>query len=228
MQFEISSPIIIWDQNNGNPLLAEEYNYNTELQAVLYNSLFAQRNIQQRYYFNTIIAVLDQPQTAQFFLQGPAGTGKTFLYRTLCSYIRQQGKIVLCVASSGIAAQLLPGGWTSYSRFKIPLHLNESSICSISSNSHLAELIRSTALIIWDEVPMQHKYCFEAVNLTLNDICNASDNYLLGNIPIVFGGDFAQILPVVPRGNRAAIVRPCIQQSFLWPRFKLLHLTENM
>ena len=75
---------------------------------------------------------------------------------------------------------------------------------------------------------MQHKYCFEAVNRTLNDICHASDNDLFGNIPIVFGGDFAQILPVVPRGNRAAIVRACIQQSFLWPRFKLLYLTENM
>ena len=75
---------------------------------------------------------------------------------------------------------------------------------------------------------MQYKYCFEAVNRTLNDICHASDNDLYGNIPIVFGGDFAQILPVVPRGNRAAIVRACIQQSFLWPNFKLLHLTQNM
>ena len=75
---------------------------------------------------------------------------------------------------------------------------------------------------------MQHKYCFEAVNRTLNDICHASNNNLFGYIPIVFGGDFAQILPVVPRGNRAAIVRACIQQSFLWPSFKLLHLTEKM
>ena len=200
------SPIIVRGQDNGNPLLAEEYYYNTELQGVLYNSLLAQMNIQQGYCFDKIVAALDQPQTARFSIQGPAGTGKTFLYCALCSYIRQQGKIVLCVASSGIAAQLLPGGRTSHSRFKILLHLNESSICSISTNSQLAELIRSTALIIWDEVPMQHKYCFEAVNRTLNDICHASDNDLFGNIPIVFGGDFAQIIPVVPRGNRAAIV----------------------
>ena len=120
MQLEIPSPIIIQDQNNGNPLLVEEYNCNTELQAVLYNRLFAQMNIQQRYCFNIIMVAFDQPQTAQFFLQGPARTGKTFLYHALCSYIRQQGKIGLCVASSGITAQLFPGGRTSHSRFKIP------------------------------------------------------------------------------------------------------------
>jgi len=53
---------------------------------------------------------------------------------------------------------------------------------------------------------MQHKYCFEAVNRTLNDIRNTSDNAVFGNSPIIIGGDFVQILPVVPGGNRAAIV----------------------
>ena len=49
---------------------------------------------------------------------------------------------------------------------------------------------------------MQHKYCFEAVNLTLNDICEIANSAgYFGNIPIILGGDFEQILPVVPRGN---------------------------
>ena len=49
---------------------------------------------------------------------------------------------------------------------------------------------------------MQHKYCFEAVNRTLNDICEITDSAgYFGNIPIVLGEDFASILPVVPRGN---------------------------
>ncbi|KAI9267039.1 hypothetical protein EDC94DRAFT_602072 [Helicostylum pulchrum] len=33
--------------------------------------------------------------------------------RSICCYYRSQGKIVLCVASSGIAALLLPGGTSS-------------------------------------------------------------------------------------------------------------------
>lgn len=38
---------------------------------------------------------------------------------------------VLCCASFGIAALLLPGGRTSHSRFKIPLEITESSMCNI-------------------------------------------------------------------------------------------------
>ena len=148
-QFQLPTSVISWDQDNSNPLLAEEYNYNTDAQAVLCNTLLTQMNTQQKYCFDKIVFTLNKPTTsAQFSLQGPAGTGKTFLYRALCSYIRQQGKVVLCVASSGIAAQLLPGGRTSHSQFEISLHLNESSICAISRNSQLADLIRSTALII--------------------------------------------------------------------------------
>ena len=227
-QFQLPSSVISWNQDNGNLLLAEEYNYNTEAQATLHNTPLAQMNIQRKHFFNKIISSLKEPTTAQFFLQGPAGTGKTFLYRAICSYILQQGQVVLCVASSGIAAQLLPGGRTSHSPFKISSHLNQSSICAKSSNSQLADLIRSISFFIWDEVLMQHKYCFETVNGTRNDIRNTPDKPVFGNIPVNLGGDFAQILHVVPRGNRAAIVPACIQQSYLWPRFQLLKLTENL
>src|SRR5258708_36190828 len=48
-------------------------------------------------------AVTDDPQTAHFYLQGPGGTGKTFLYQTLCHYYRSQGKTLLCFASTVIA-----------------------------------------------------------------------------------------------------------------------------
>ena len=45
--------------------------------------------------------------------------------------------MVLCVTSTGIAALLLPGGRTSYSQFKIPIELNESSVSSIIKQSVL-------------------------------------------------------------------------------------------
>ncbi|KAL6517869.1 hypothetical protein OROMI_033570 [Orobanche minor] len=45
-----------------------------------------------------------------FFLYGYGGTGKTFIWRTLCSALRGRGDIVLRVASSGIASLLLPKG----------------------------------------------------------------------------------------------------------------------
>ena len=42
-----------------------------------------------------------------FFVDGPGGTGKTFLYKGLLAQVRSQGHVALAVASSGIAALLL-------------------------------------------------------------------------------------------------------------------------
>ena len=50
-------------------------------------------------------------------------------------------------------------------------------------------------LVIWDEVPMQHCYCFEVVDWLFCDL-HRSDK-LFGGVPFILGGDFAQTLPVV-------------------------------
>ena len=49
----------------------------------------------------------------RFFLDAPGGTGKTFLIRLILATIRSQNNIALALASSGIAATLLPGGRTA-------------------------------------------------------------------------------------------------------------------
>lgn len=109
----------------------------------------AQLNPDQRSCFQTIVtAITDDPQTAHFYLQGPGGTSKTFLYQTLCHYYRSQGRTVLCVASTGITALLLPDGRTSHSQFRIPLELNESSVSTITKTSRLRAYLCSTDLII--------------------------------------------------------------------------------
>jgi hypothetical protein len=192
-------------------------------------SMQAQLNPDQLNCFQQIVtAITDDPQTAHFYLQGPGGTGKTFLYKALCYHLRSQGKTVLCVASTGIAALLLPDGRTSHSQFKIPIVLNESSVSTIAKNGKVATLLRQVDLVIWDEVPMQHKYCFEVVHRLFVDLRSATDDMLFGGVPVVLGGDFAQILPVVVGGSRADIVTACLQRSFIWPRLRRLHLRTNM
>ena len=132
----------------------------------------------------------------------------------------------MCVASSGIASLLLSGGRTSHFRLKIPIKVNETSSCYIPKTGELAELLRKTDLIIWDEVPMQNKRCFEAVDRTLKDI--RSNNALFGGLPVLLGGDFAQIPPVVRHGNRSAIVEASIKQSYIWSQIQVLYLKQNM
>lgn len=65
----------------------------------------------------------------------------------------------------------------------------------MSKNSELADLLRETTLLIWDEVPMQHRYCYQSVDKLLKDV--KSDERLFRRLLVVLGGDFAQILPIV-------------------------------
>ncbi|KAH7520821.1 hypothetical protein FEM48_Zijuj08G0186600 [Ziziphus jujuba var. spinosa] len=70
--------------------------------------------------------------------------------------LRSKGKIVLTLASSGIAILLLSGGKITHSRFVIPFAPNEYSTCNVKQGSALAELIAKTELIIWDKAPMMN------------------------------------------------------------------------
>ena len=134
-----------------------------------------------------------------FFVNAPGGYGKTFLIEALLSTVRGLGKIDLAVASAGIAAELLEGGITTHSQFKIPIPINESSICNISLQSDITKLIQKTSLIIWDEIMMSHVHQVDCVDHSLGDIMKVDK--LFGGIVVVFGGDLCQILPVVHHGD---------------------------
>jgi hypothetical protein len=162
-----------------------------------------------------------------FFLDGPGGTGKTFLQNILLAHVRKQGEVALAVASTGIAATLLEGGRTAHSRFKIPLKVYSDSTCDISKRSDLAELLRHTKLIIWDEAVMIRSEVFDAVDRTLRDILDCS-TVPFGGIVVCFCGDFRQTLPVIPGASRAEIVGACLKKSKLWRYVRVLKLTENM
>src|SRR5258708_39601576 len=106
-----------------------------------------------------------------FFIHGPGGTGKTFLYNLIAKAIHSNGQIVFCSASSGVAAILLHDGATAHSSFKIPIHLNESSSCKIELHSSLGDLFATqNVLCIWDEAPMISRYAPEALDRTLQDL----------------------------------------------------------
>jgi hypothetical protein len=207
-------------------LIAEQRDYDQNEQSQLADEAIPMLNEEQREAFDKITTAVVERTPKLYFLNGPAGTGKTFVYKTLCYSLRGQGKIVLCVASSGIAALPLPGGRTSHSMFKIPIEIYDGKACSIKRNTALGDFIMEVDLIIWDEVPMQSKLCQEAVDLTLQDIRSSSLPF--GGITVVFGGDFQQILPVVVKGGREETVSLCISRSKFWHNVERLKLTRNM
>ena len=74
---------------------------------------------------------------------------------------------------------------------------------------------------------MQHRFSAEAADRSCRDILNEPDRPF-GGITVVFGGDFQQILPVVPRGSREDVVSATLLRSNLWKDIKVLRLIRNM
>lgn len=220
-------PALDWARHTSNPLISEQLNYDPNIEQATFDLGYQTFNPEQRAAFDTIFAAVEQQQPQVFLLSGSAGTGKTFLYNTLCAKIRCMGWIVLCVSSSGISALLIKGGRTAHSMFKIPIDgLEDGSTCHIPRGSDRAELMCQARAIIWDEIGAQHRHAIEAVERTLRDV--RQSNRLFGGIPVVLGGDFLQTLPVVPGGSREDVVNACIQSSPLWPHIRVLRLSQNM
>lgn len=129
---------------------------------------------------------------AVFFIDAPGGTGKTYVSNALLAFVRSTGGIALPVASSGIAAQLLKGGRTVHSRFKVPLKVDKHSYCSIArTKSSLCSLLTTCSFILWDEAPAQHQDVIGCVDRSLRDICKI--DALFGGKVVVFAGDFRQV-----------------------------------
>ncbi|XP_074305504.1 uncharacterized protein LOC141640719 [Silene latifolia] len=147
-----------------------------------------QLNVKQRTAYKAIMDCIKTSKLGAFFIDGPGGTGKTFLYGALYAKVQSMGKICLPTASSGIAASNLSCGRTTHSRFKIPLDTDEALNCDVSKQSGLVCLLREAALIIWDEASMAKKQNIEAVYMLFKDVCSSDEPF--GGKVIVFGGEF--------------------------------------
>nr|XP_017245277.1 PREDICTED: uncharacterized protein LOC108216927 [Daucus carota subsp. sativus] len=177
-----------------NRLINDELSHNRADMQEQHDKLYKNLNKEQLNAYESIIQSVRDKKGGVFFVYGSGGCGTTFFWNTVICRLRSEGQIVLPVASSGIAATLLPGGRTAHSRFHIPLKIDRHSIAGIKHGSPLAELIKQTSLIIWDEAPIQHRHAFECVDRSLRDVMSLVDpvraRLPFGGISIVFGGDY--------------------------------------
>jgi hypothetical protein len=76
-----------WNLGGGNPKTMLIKKCDPAGKEVLYTSLSSSLNSNQLEVFKTIREEVDnQPKSAQFFLEGVGGKGKTFFYRTIYMY----------------------------------------------------------------------------------------------------------------------------------------------
>ncbi|XP_021980536.1 uncharacterized protein LOC110876681 [Helianthus annuus] len=210
-----------------NRLLMEERCYDLEALAAQNIIMLRGLNDRQRKIYDKVLKSVNDKVQVLLFVYGHGGTGKTYLWTAIIAALRSTGKIVLAVAASGIASLLLPSGRTAHSRFKIPLDLTDDSLCNIKKHTQLAQLLLETSLIIWDEAPMSDRRCFESLDKSLRDVLGNQDKPF-GGKSVLLGGDFRQTLPVKPKASKAEIIASSLPKSYLWDKFSIHMLTENM
>ncbi len=110
-------------------------------------------NADQRCIFNNVIGYLDTgDESGRFiFIDGPGGSGKTFLYNTIIRKCRMMGKKYFSLAWTGIAASLLIDGMTSHSKLGLPLQIDETTVIKTCRGTKKFEELRQVDIIIWDE-----------------------------------------------------------------------------
>ncbi|CAN1317218.1 ATP-dependent DNA helicase PIF1 [Linum perenne] len=221
--FEFSQNVVSDHSNHHN---------NPTQEAAVASTLQATLNEAQLSAYVQVMNSIDSSSGGLFFLYGHGGTGKTYLYNAIISTIRSRGGRAIVVASSGIAATLLPNATTAHSQFKIPIEVHHTSTCSIKRGTELADQICRADIIVWDEAPMVHRLSFEAVDRTLCDLMDlplSGPGYKpFGGKTVLLGGDFRQTLPFVTEGGRSDSIDASLTKSKLWALCKVLRLSANM
>jgi len=212
--------------NGFQPPVVEIIDHNIEIEQG--NTMLAQLNVEQKLAFDSIVGAVQNVHCIQrlFYLDGPGGSGKTFTYETVYHYLTGLHFKVQCVASTGVAATLLPSGKTAHSVFGIPVRLSETSVSNITPSSPRGQKLKEIDIFIWDEVTMTHYSALDLADRLLREIMR--DNRPFGGKVVVLGGDFRQCLPVVKRGDRVAVVKASIKSSTLWNNVNRLTLKTNM
>ena len=184
-----------------------------------------------------------------FFLSAGAGTGKTFTLDLLINELRASGKTVAAMASSGIAAQLLPApSGTIHSTLGVSIDVATMEVPRLDLDAARQKARRegvwNTDVFVVDEACMSHKAVFEALDNSLRSFARPRSDggfgpeidltqpshpswEVFGGKTVVLAGHWAQTLPIVPRGGRAGTAHACAFNAPFWGHCQVWRLTEN-
>ena len=212
--------------SNVPALIKEEMSYDiVDLEEKTLGNI-SKMNAEQLTLYNNIMSSVRKEEGRIFCVCAAGGTGKSFVNNTCLFTVRSEGKVAIATALSALAATLLQNGATLHSKAKLPIPINQASVCNFGRNDVTGKLFQMCKLLIIDEVTMGDKLNFEALDRSLKDI--RKDERTFGGLTVLFTGDWRQILPVVPRGSRSQIINCCLKNSYLWEHVEVFTLTQNM
>ncbi|KAF8074207.1 hypothetical protein N665_1120s0003 [Sinapis alba] len=193
-----------------NVLILDELNYDSkEMQATHDRNILKMTDEQRKIYDEIIGAVVEK-------------RGGMFLFMAA---VRCRGDIVINTASSKNISLLLQGGKTAHYRFSIQFNHDDFSTYTLPHGSDKANLIKEASLIIWYEVPVMSKHCFECLDRSLMilwEIMIKKNFWWKGYC------DFRHVFPVIIGACRGQILLAAMNSPSLWEYYKFLNLTKYM
>ncbi|EAY21003.1 hypothetical protein TVAG_172600 [Trichomonas vaginalis G3] len=193
-------------------------------------------NEQQAFVMKDILKNWDRDQL--IFIQGRAGTGKTYFCKELIKELENQKKDVLICGTTGIAACQYENGCTAHSLFGLKCDIEEnfddySSL--IGKDSYKGYLIKKADVIMIDEVSMLTHTIAEKIYFILRFLMSRKDckgdelkkEPAFGGKKMIFIGDFLQLPPVIPN-SKYSLSEKLITKCSWWNMVKMYGLSMPM
>lgn len=136
------------------------------------------------------------------FLTGKAGTGKSYVVKAAIDLLKRQGKNVIALAPTGVAANNI-GGQTIHSMFSLrPYGLLSHDTCNFLKTEK-RRLLNKIDVIFIDEVSMLRPDILDACNWTLlKNGCGG-----LATKQLIFIGDLKQLPPIIDDNFRSVMMQ---------------------
>ena len=97
----------------------------------------------------------------------------------------------------------------------------------IARHSAFAALLNKAQVIIIDEISMQDRFVLEYVDKLLREISGTHGDLPFGGKAVVIGGDWKQLLPVIPGKGSEAQFERCVKSSHLFRQTLLTQILSH-
>jgi len=155
---------------------------------------------------------------------GPAGTGKTFLYKNSWAVLANAGVRVIATATTNKAATLL-GCETVHTAFAVTANKK----ISLKSNPKRATMIKYAEVVFIDEVSMLRADTLEAISWALQQSAAPDRRHLpFGGRSVIVWGDFHQLPAVVPDAWGRKKWGMQVYNAPVWRHFRYSPLNTNV
>lgn len=144
-------------------------------------------------------AIINNPKR-NIFIQGQAGSGKSYLIRCIKQEMERKGRKLAVVAPTGMAAELI-GGTTIHSMFKLgarpyfPQNI-------VKEYQRYQEIVKHISTLIIDEASMLRADVFDTID-ALCKKAKENEQEPFGGIQIVLIGDLYQLTPIYNNDEKA-------------------------